>query len=97
MLRITFIDTDSEEKWVLQGRLIGPWAAELLSSWKKAHHENQDRNCTVDLCQVTFIDAKGEKVLTKMIREGAHFVVSGLYATHVVKNLEDRCKGRNGK
>jgi anti-anti-sigma regulatory factor len=97
MLRITFIDTDSEEKWVLQGRLIGPWAAELLSNWKKAHHENQHRECVVDLSQVTFIDANGEKVLTKMILGGARCVVSGLYATHVVKNLENRCKGRNGK
>jgi anti-anti-sigma regulatory factor len=97
MLRITIVDTPSEQKWILHGRLMGPWAAELRSNWKRAHGENQGRSCVVDLSQVTFIDTNGEKVLTKMMQEGAHFVVSGLYATHVIENLEARCKTRSGK
>jgi len=88
VLRITIVETPSEQKWVLQGRLIGPWAAELRSNWEKTHGESRGRSCTVDLTQVTFIDTNGEKVLRKMMRQGAHFLVSGLYATHVVENLE---------
>jgi anti-anti-sigma regulatory factor len=97
MLRITFIDTAAEERWILQGRLVGPWAAELLSTWKRAHHESLRKDCVVDLSEVTFIDTNGEKVLAKMIRQGAHFVASGLYATHVVSNLENKCKRQDGK
>ncbi len=92
MLRITVLDTPSEQKWVLQGRLIGPWATELRTNWEKTHAECNGRSCTVDLSQVTFIDTNGEKVLRKMMRQGAHFVVSGLYATHVVQNLEAETK-----
>lgn len=97
MLRITIVDTPSEQKWVLQGRLIGPWAQELRSNWSKTHEQNHGRNCVVDLSEVTFIDSSGERVLTKMMKEGADFVVRGLYATHVIKNVEARCRGRNGK
>lgn len=97
MLRITIVDTPSEQKWILQGRLIGPWADELRSNWKRTHGECNGRSCVVDVSEVTFIDMDGEKVLTKIMREGAHFVVSGLYARHVIENLEARYKGRNGK
>jgi anti-anti-sigma regulatory factor len=97
MLRITIVDTPDEEKWILQGRLSGPWAAELQANWQRAHGENNGRSCTVDLSEVTFVDANGESVLTEMMREGAHFVVSGLYATQVVEDLGARCKGWNGK
>ena len=98
MLRITIVDTPGEQKWILQGRLIGPWAAELKSNWKRAHGEaNNGRSCVVDMSEVTFIDTNGERVLTKMMNDGAHFIVSGLYATHVIDNLEARRRSRNGK
>jgi anti-anti-sigma regulatory factor len=91
MLRITILETPSEQKWVLQGRLIGPWAAELKSNWDKTHEEN-GRSCVVDVSQVTFIDTSGEKVLRKMMRQGAHFVGCGLYATQVVENLKNEIR-----
>lgn len=90
MLRITIIETPSEQIWVLQGRLIGPWADELKSSWKKAHAQNSVRTRIVDLKEVTFIDASGEKVLMRMMRDDAQFVVKGVYATHVIENLQQK-------
>jgi hypothetical protein len=97
VLRITIIETPCERKWVLQGRLIGPWAAELRTSWKQAHCGHNGQSCVVDLSDVTFIDGGGEKVLAKMMKEGAHFIVSGVYARHVVENLEHGRKGRSLK
>lgn len=97
MLRITVVDTPAEQKWILQGRLIGPWAAELKSNWKRAHDKTNGRSCVVDMSDVTFIDTNGERVLTKMMNDGAHFIVCGLYATHIIENLEARSRGRNGK
>lgn len=88
MLRITIFETPSEQKWVLQGRLIGPWAAELRSTWKRDHTRNNGRTCIVDLREVTFIDASGERVLTKMMQDDARFIVEGVYATHVIENLQ---------
>ena len=93
MLRITILETPSEQKWVLQGRLIGPWAAELKASWKGRENAN-GRARVVDLREVTFIDASGEKVLMTMMQGGAQFIVGGVYATHVIENLWARCKNR---
>lgn len=95
MLRITVVESPSERRWVLQGRLIGPWAAELKTSWKKTHADAKGRVNVVDLREVTFIDAAGEKVLSRMMQEDAQFVVCGVYATHVIDNLWARCKSRS--
>lgn len=97
MLRITIIETPCERKWVLQGRLIGPWAEELRTSWEKAHCGSNGQSCVVDLSDVTFIDGGGEKVLAKMMKQGAHFIVSGVYARHVLENLQLRRRGRSLK
>jgi hypothetical protein len=94
VLRITIVDTPAEQKWILQGRLIGPWAGELMANWKRAHAEGNGQGCVVDLNEVTFIDTNGEKVLAKMMKQGAHFIVSGLYATHVIENIQARFKSR---
>jgi anti-anti-sigma regulatory factor len=87
VLRITIFETPSEQKWVLQGRLIGPWAAELRATWKRGHRKGNGRRCIVDLREVTFIDASGEKVLTKMMQDDAQFIVEGVYSTHVIETL----------
>jgi hypothetical protein len=93
VLRITILETPSEQKWVLQGRLIGPWASELKASWK-GHDGANGRARVVDLREVTFIDASGEKVLMRMMQDDAQFIVGGVYATHVIENLWARCKNR---
>lgn len=93
MLRITVVETPSEETWVLQGRLIGPWASELKASWKE-HERANGRARIVDLREVTFIDGTGEKVLMRMMQDDAQFIVGGVYATHVIENLWARCRNK---
>ena len=92
-MRITILETPSEERWVLQGRLIGPWASELKASWK-GHDDANGRARVVDLREVTFIDASGEKVLMRMMQDDAQFIAGGVYATHVIENLQARCRNR---
>ena len=36
MLRITIQNTPTEQTWILQGRIVRPWAAELKYCWKKS-------------------------------------------------------------
>src|SRR5580704_1496527 len=49
MLRIAINDDPSEQRWILQGRLSGPWVAQLKSSWKKTEAARETRKCVVDL------------------------------------------------
>ena len=88
MLKITRTETLAEEKWILQGRLVGLWVSELRRCWKKTHRTDDNLKCIVDLNEVTFVDRKGERLLQTMSKEGAQFIASGLYIKHV---LQQRC------
>jgi ABC-type transporter Mla MlaB component len=90
MLRITVVDTPSEEKWVLQGQLTGEFASELSANWRAALDRVSDRLRLVDLNEVTQIDKCGEEVLLEMMQQHARFVASGLYTRHLLLELESR-------
>ncbi len=88
MLRITKIDTPSEQKLILEGRLTEPWIADLRSHWTEARHAHPERKFVVDLRGVVRIDSAGEDALALMKNEGADFLASGIRMKHVVKDLE---------
>jgi anti-anti-sigma regulatory factor len=90
VLKITRTETPAEEKWILQGRLVGLWVSELRRNWKKTHRADDNRRCVVDLNEVTFIDKKGETLLRTMSKQGAQFIATGIYIKHV---LQQRCTG----
>jgi hypothetical protein len=90
VLRITITDELKEQRWTLQGRLSGPWVAQLKSNWEKSHGQNGTRACVVDVSGVTFVDLDGERVLATMIKDGAQFIATGVYTKHVLEILEKR-------
>src|SRR4029077_3541773 len=92
MLKISFSETPSEERWVLHGRLIGPWVRELRACWKKNHHRDEQRACIVDLNEITFVDKRGERLLRAMVRERAQCIASGTYIKHILENLTTKGK-----
>jgi hypothetical protein len=87
MLRIAITDLPGEQKWSLQGQLVGQWAAELKSTWREACHPGDTRRCIVDLIEVTSIDRDGEAVLAEIMSEGAEFVSGDVYTKHLLRNL----------
>ena len=88
-MKITRIETSAEEKWTLQGRLVGLWVSELRKCWKKTHRTDNNLKCIVDLNDVTLIDRKGERLLRTMSKEGAQFIATGIYIRHL---LQQRCE-----
>jgi hypothetical protein len=94
MLRITIAETATEQRWTVEGRLVGPWVGELRTSWKKRHRAQNGRTCTVDLSGVTFIDRGGVRLLRMMSKEGTQFMATGIYTKHVVDQL--KVNGKRG-
>ena len=92
MLKISFSETPTEEKWILEGHLSGAWVRELRASWKKNHQTDKKRACIVDMNEVTFIDKTGERLLLALRNEGAQFILSGCYVRHIVERLKVRRK-----
>ena len=93
MLKISFSETPSEERWVLHGRLTRPLVRELRAFWKKNHQRDKQRACIVDLNEITFVDRSGKRLLRAMVREGAHCIGSGIYIKHILENLTTKGKG----
>ena len=90
MLRITIVETPTEQKWTVEGRLVHPWISELKSTWTRTRTARRERKCVVDLTGVTFIDEIGEKVLTQLSKQGAKLIATGCYTSHVVHNIEKK-------
>jgi hypothetical protein len=88
VLKITITDTPTERRWIVQGRLVGPWVSELRTTWKRAHGRQDKRTCIIDLNEVTFIDKGGERLLRAMAKKGAQLIARGMYVKHVLEQLK---------
>jgi hypothetical protein len=92
-------NSPEEQRWSLQGQLVGQWATELRSTWRKAHAVGDTRKCIVELIEVTSIDRNGEEALSEIMSHGGEFIASDVYTKHLLQNLR-RELGRsriNGK
>jgi ABC-type transporter Mla MlaB component len=90
MLRTMITDAPFEQKWVLQGRLCGQWAANLEQRWEETRKARRGRRCVVDLEDVTTVDDTGESVLQRMVKEGAQVIASRAYMKLVLEDLKER-------
>ncbi len=91
MLRITMTENDHEQRWILQGRLTGPWVTELETNWNSLRPQD-GRKCVIDLTDVTLVDKCGEELLETMKRAGAELIGSGVYLRFLVDEFTSRCR-----
>jgi ABC-type transporter Mla MlaB component len=97
MLKINVTKTETEERWILQGRLMGPWVRELKAVWQNTHRADEQQRCVFDLNDVTFVDKAGEQLLRELAKEGAQFEASGIYVRDVVKQFKGKRKAPRGE
>lgn len=71
---------------MLEGRLAGPWVGELNSYWSQ-FIENRQSGMVIDLTGVTFIDADGKALLTKLWQQGAELRAAGCLTRCVVEEI----------
>ena len=69
MLRITINEEAAKVILKLEGRIVGPWTAELDRTWHSLGPSLDGRKLAVDLCGVSYIDHEGRKLLAEMYRE----------------------------
>jgi hypothetical protein len=92
MFKDSVIDSRTERRLVLEGKLIAPWVAELRTACKAANGELEGRALVVDLRNVTIISQEGENALLELMSEGAKFRCSGVLTKHVIQQLARRRK-----
>jgi outer membrane protein len=70
MLKITTQFEPGQAMFKLEGKLVGQWAAELERKWKEAQGTGGAQSSVIDLAGVTYIDAEGKRVLSKIHQAG---------------------------
>jgi hypothetical protein len=92
VLKITTIESESQRRLVLEGKLAGPWVAELKKVWLEAKQSPNGHELVIDLCNVTVITLQAESVLLEIKRAGARFVCGGILNKHVLRRIERACE-----
>ena len=87
MLRITYVQTETERRWTVCGHLAGLWVVEFHDFWKQTRQGAGKLRAVVDLSDVTFIDENGERLLSEMRGKGVEFVAAGVDTKHLLENL----------
>jgi len=85
MLRITLPSANSSEAFILEGRLTGLWARELL---RVARGANQGYENIFDLQEVFYVDSAGEDVLRLLGGRGAKFITESAYGKDLCNRLK---------
>jgi anti-anti-sigma regulatory factor len=87
MLRTMITETPFEQKWILQGRLCGPWATDLKQKWEETRSARAGIKVTVDLENVILVDRAGEETLLLLAADGARLISSRAYMKHILGGL----------
>ena len=86
VLTILVIEYPNEQRWCLRGQMVGRRADELRSAWREARQDGDARRRIVEL-KLTLIDRNGEAILAEIMVEGASFIASGAYTSHVLSKI----------
>jgi hypothetical protein len=88
-MKITIIDTPTEQRLVLHGKLVGPWIEELRKVWQQLRGERGNRSPVVDLNDVTLIDDEADSLLATMLEDGAELVATGIVNRWLIQALKE--------
>ena len=87
MLKITVHDAADPLCLELEGRLAGAWVCELEQCWHTAKASHPNRECSVDLMGVTYIDQAGRYLLQLIHRDGVRLVASDLMLQDILDHI----------
>ena len=77
MLRITVEENSQAIVIKLEGRVAGPWAAELGRLWEEKAPAVAQKKLSLDLRETTFADATGIKVLRTIYSRTGAAILTG--------------------
>jgi hypothetical protein len=87
MLKITIQNGATSVNIKVEGKLAGPWVDELERCWRAIKDGVESKVMWVDLCEITFVDAGGRRLLTGMYEEGVQFKTFGCMAKGIVEEI----------
>jgi hypothetical protein len=92
MFKISIVDTRTQRKLVVEGKLSEPWVDELRTTWRNASRDLEGRKVVIDLNSLTVLSREGEDAIFDLMKHGAKFSCAGVLTRHVLKGLARRCQ-----
>jgi hypothetical protein len=92
MLKISVVESQSQRRVIVEGKLIAPWVAELRTACQQARANLEDRELIIDLKNVTAINGEGENALLELMNQRVKFRC-GVFTQHILKELTRRRRG----
>ena len=94
MFKISIVDTLSQRKLVVEGKLSEPWLDELRTTWKNASRDLDGRKLVIDVSSLTVISQAGEDAISDLMKQGARFSCAGICTRYVLKRLARASQGK---
>ena len=86
MLKISVVEGPRRCRLVLEGMLIEPWIAEVISEYTKAKGHLDGRELVIDITNLSAVSPAGESALLLLLDDNAKFQ-SGVFMKEVLKQL----------
>ena len=97
MLRITLEEKSDAVVLKLEGRLAGPWAAELGRLWEEKAPDLAQKKLSVDLRETTFADASGIRILKTIYSQtGATFLAGTPWTQYLAEEVASNNSNQTG-
>jgi anti-anti-sigma regulatory factor len=97
MLRITIEENPQDAVIKLEGRIAGPWVAELNRVWVETAPQLAYKNLALDLRSVTYADNAGTQVLRGIYAQTGAQLVSGTPWTQFLAEQITRSSAQLGE
>jgi anti-anti-sigma regulatory factor len=88
MLRITTQEDEQAIEITLEGRIAGPWVAEISRAWRETAPRLASRKLSLDLRNVTYADALGKQALRHIhAQSNAELIVSTPWTQYLADEI----------
>jgi hypothetical protein len=100
VLRITTQEGPAATNLTLEGKLAGPWVAELEHAWQAlrgpaggdsdsgTNGKPAQRRMRVNMSAVTFVDRNGKQLLVSMYRQGVELHGCGCMTRGIIEEIK---------
>ena len=97
LLRITAQESETSLELTVEGRLAGPWVAELSRAWTELEPRLGQRKLSLDLRSVMYADAEGTAVLRAIVAErNAEVVASSPWTQYLAEEIKRNVSSETG-
>jgi anti-anti-sigma regulatory factor len=88
MFKITTRNDSGTIRLIVDGKLTRACVSDLEQCWQAAKLLEPKGSILMDLTGVTFIDASGKELLTRMHEEGTAFLCAGLMTKFLIEEIK---------